>query len=187
MSGKSKTANTTPYLTTAKIDGQIHEHRYYEPMHGYDKCMVKNVKVVAFDNEDRILTVRDGNRIDIVNGSIEWDDDTPEDAARREAMEKANVTLGEVSLGAVIESKPKGGSSGQAAVTLVMTARIKSIDPYKSWQGAPKRAFLTKEELFKKLGPRKSKDLTRLIDMASFALVEETLTDPVIKHIIDNF
>jgi hypothetical protein len=133
------------------------------------------------------LAVRNQNRIDVINGSLTWEDDTPEHATHREAKEEGNVTLGKVTLAAVIESRLKGTDLAQATFITVMTARIVSVDPYMPWHEKRNRVFLTKEDLLKKLSADKARDLSKLIDMAAFALVEASEVDPIIKHIINSF
>lgn len=176
--GIAKTKTTTriakkdsaSYVTTVNIDGQTYEQRYYEPVRCYDSIRAQGLKLIAFDGENRILAIRDKNRVDIVNGSLTWEDDTLEDAARREAREEGNVTLGQVALAAVIESNPKGAPPKHITYTLVMAARIKSVDPYQPWHGTHKRVFLTKENLLKRFSAGKAKDLSKLLDMAEFVL-----------------
>lgn len=46
----------------------------------------KFVKIVVFDDQNRVLTVKSGNRFVLPGGRIEWDDDDAEAAARREVF-----------------------------------------------------------------------------------------------------
>ncbi len=105
------------------------------------------------------MAIRDRPGVDILRGCLTWEDDTWEHAALREAREEGNVTLHLVSLAAVIESRRSNASEDQITYTLVITARIKSIDPYQPWHGVPKRVFLSKEQLLKRFSARRAKDL----------------------------
>lgn len=174
---------SAPYTTTITIDGQVYEQRYYEPMHGYDKYKTKKIIVIAFADDNRILGIKNRSRVDILHGERTWEDDTYEDAARREAKEEGNVTVDKISQAAVIASSPKGEPE-QITHTLVMTARIKSVDPYQPWHGTHKRVLLTKKNLLHKFSANKAKDLTQLINMAEFALSDPPEADApmVVDH-----
>jgi 8-oxo-dGTP pyrophosphatase MutT (NUDIX family) len=67
---------------------------------GHDLLLVPSVTVLARDDQGRILLVRQRDSGDwaTVGGSIEVDE-TPEDCARREALEEAGV---EVELGGIV-------------------------------------------------------------------------------------
>ena len=185
---ESKTASKkgTPYVTTETINGRTFELTCFEPMHPFDILRAKRIKIIAFDDEGKILAIRKQKKIDIISGSTGCDDRNYKDAARREAREEANVTLGRLHLAAVIESKPKDNPSAEANFILVMTARVKSTIPYSEYQEPNKRYFLTKEKLLKRYSAGKPDDLVKLIEMADFVLSDAPECDPYIKKIIEN-
>lgn len=190
---KPKTADSNneskkgaPYVTTETINGQTFELTCFEPMHPFDILRAKRIKVIAFDDAGNVLAIRKHKKIDIISGTTGCDDRNYKDAARREAREEANVTLGRLHLAAVIESKPKDNPSAEASFILVMTARVKGIIPYSEYQEPNKRYFLTKEKLLKRYSAGKPDDLIKLIEMADFVLADAPECDPYIKSIIEN-
>ncbi|NCC03473.1 MAG: NUDIX hydrolase [Proteobacteria bacterium] len=74
----------------------------FDPPYSYKEGSARLIRLIAFDRIGRILAVQKEDCIDIIRGRQEFDDDTHEDAVRREAKEQANISLGEVSLAAKI-------------------------------------------------------------------------------------
>jgi ADP-ribose pyrophosphatase YjhB (NUDIX family) len=74
------------------------------------------VKLVAFDAANRVLVIRRGNRLALPGGRIEWDDDDAGAAARREAREQANVTLGPLVPVATVWTRDGKGARVRALV-----------------------------------------------------------------------
>jgi 8-oxo-dGTP pyrophosphatase MutT (NUDIX family) len=184
---KTKNKKPSPYVTTETINGRMFELTCFEPMHPFDIFRAKRIKVIAFDDEGKVLAIRKRKKIDIISGTTGCDDRNYKDAARREAREEANVTLGRLHLAAVIESIPKDNSSAEVSFILVMTARAKGVIPYSEYQQPNKRYFLTKENLLKRYSGGKPDDLAKLIEMADFVLADAPECDPYIKSIIENF
>jgi ADP-ribose pyrophosphatase YjhB (NUDIX family) len=142
-------------------------------MYDYDKLKAKEIIVIAFGSDNKVLAIRDDSGVDILRGALTWEDDTWQHAALREAREEGNVTLGLISLAAVVQSRRKDAAEHQITHTLVVAARIKSIDPYQPWHGVPRRVFLSKEQLLRRFSDRRAKDLRKLFDMAEFVLEDD--------------
>jgi len=140
------------------IDIQLHE-----PVFPYDPDLVKWVKVIAFNEYEQLLAVRQGRKYGILCGKLEWDDEDTEDAARREVIEAANIILGPLAVSAVIEAKRE---TGEPDYTLVYSGRVVSEEPLLPKQKRVHR-FIKKSSLLKNT----EKPLLReLIDRAEFYL-----------------
>ncbi len=142
------------------IDIQLHE-----PVFPYDPDRVRRVKVIAFNDQDRILSFRQGRKYSILCGKVEWDDEDAEDAARREAIEAANVKLGDLRVSSILEGR---NDKGEPVYTLVYSGRVASEDPLLPKQKR-KHRFLKKISLLKHA---ETPVLHELIDMAEFFLPE---------------
>jgi ADP-ribose pyrophosphatase YjhB (NUDIX family) len=143
----------------------------HEPLYPFDSERVFAIKVIAFDKSDRILGVRKGRSFDIINGCQEWDDDSLEDAARREAYEQAGAALEQLTVAAVIEHDPdenKEVEENGPFYTLVITGYIKGFEeePLFPKQKCRHR-FLKKSSL---LRHAERPDLHKIVDMAEFYL-----------------
>ena len=102
-------------------------------------------KIIAFDEQGRILTLITENGIGLPCGRVEgWDNRDAFDAAHREAWETANVTLGTLITLNIIETK---SSSEETRRTLVLAARIARTDPMR--RGQSSRIFLEPKEFIK--------------------------------------
>jgi 8-oxo-dGTP pyrophosphatase MutT (NUDIX family) len=179
-----------PYTTMETVNGQKFETTYFEPTHPFAIEKVTGVKIIAFNDEGKILAVRkrkkfDPNRkLNIISGTHEGDDKNYEETIRREAREEANVTLGRLFLAAVIERKLKGASS--TTYHLVMTARVKEFIPYTEYQEPNERFFLTREEFLKRYNAGTPEDMVKLIDMAEFMIEDAPECDPYIRQIMQH-
>lgn len=163
-----------PYVTTIDIDGVMHEQRYYEPMRPYDVRKTKKIKLIAIDQENRILCIRDQKTgsLDVMNGARVSGDKTLEDVAHRVALKEGAITINidAIKIAAVIETNPIDAPE-QIAGTLVMATYIEAIGNC----APPSREFLSKEVLLKQLDADKAKDMTQLIAMAEFVLPQRPI------------
>ena len=157
---------TGPYKSRTIIDGIEVEQIYHEPLFPFDKVNVKAIKIIAFDDEGKILGVKRGRTFDIPSGRLEWDDDDLTAATCREVYEQASVILGKVIISAVIENLPIQ-SVTPPTHTVVMTGFINKVEPM-PFGRENKRAFLDKELFLKRYRFGDPEALKRLIDMASF-------------------
>ncbi len=172
---------TNPYKTIVTAEAREVELTYHEPMFPFDAERVRGIKIIAFDNEGRILGVKKGRTYDIPSGCQEWEDDTFEETAYREANEQAQVTLGQITLAAVIEEALKG-SEEATTYTLVMTGMVKEMEPMLS-EKEHKRAFLTKSNFLKRYRFGNPEALRVLIEMTEFAVVNKRSTRINRKHL----
>lgn len=183
---------TKPYTTTETVNGEEFEVAYFEPTYPFVIEKVTGVRIIAFDDEGKILAVRKRKKFDrtrklnIISGVHEGDDKNYEETIRREAREEANVTLGRLFLAAVIEHKLKGASSQTATYHLVMTAHIKDFIPYTEYQEPNERFFLTREEFLKRYNAGRPEDMAKLIDMAEFMIEDAPECDPYIRQIMQH-
>ncbi len=132
----------------------------------------KHVKIVVFDDQNRVLTVKSKTRFVLPGGRVEWDDDDDEAAARREVFETANITLGLVTLVTLVRIKDH---NKQITKTMVFVGRMSGKE-----QAAPnqkqKHQFVSKEAFLVATGSRN--DLVRtLVDAAFKALVSEEIRE----------
>ncbi|MGE0108455.1 MAG: NUDIX hydrolase [Bdellovibrionales bacterium] len=134
-----------------------------------DKCEPKYVKVIVFDDQNRVLLVKNGNRLVLPGGPVEWDDDDTEAAARREVFEAANIALGTVTQITVITTKDP---MSQTQYTAVYTGRTHG----KERRPKTKHRFLSKDALFKTVAGQG--ELVRaLIESAHRVLVTEEIEE----------
>lgn len=157
---------TSPHKTKALVDGQEVEQTYHEALFPFDKEQVTGIKVIAFDHEGKILGVKRGRTFDIPSGCQEWDDDTFEEATRREVYEQASAVLDKIALAAVIENAPLG-TDDPTTFTLVMTGFVKALEPMLLGRDH-KRTFLDKKTFLNRYRFGNPDDLKHLIDMAEF-------------------
>ncbi len=102
---------------------------------------IKYVKIVVFDDQNRVLAIKNTSRFVLPSGCIEWDDDDAEAAARREVFETTNISLGLVKPVTVINTKDH---QNQIASTLVFVGRMpgKEQTPSDHHRFMNKKAFL---------------------------------------------
>ncbi|MDD3181199.1 MAG: NUDIX domain-containing protein [Alphaproteobacteria bacterium] len=129
----------------------------------------KHVKIVVFDNQNRVLTVKSKNRFILPGGRVEWDDDDAEAAARREVFETANIALGLVKPVTVIKTKDR---QNQSAQTIVFVGRLRGEDTKLS----EKSRFMSKEA-FLETADRQSDLVRSLVVSAHRVLVSEEIRD----------
>ncbi|GEM_PF-2304327 len=132
----------------------------------------KYVKIVVFDDQNRLLTVKNKNRFNLPGGRVEWDDDDAEAAARREVFESANIALGPVRPVTIIKTKEH---DGQTAQTIVFVGRLVGEGSAWTEQRQPSR-FMVKETFFRTSSGQS--DLVRsLVDTAHRILISEEIKD----------
>lgn len=132
----------------------------------------KFVKIVVFDDLNRVLTIKSKNRFILPGGCVEWDDDDAEAAARREVFESANVALGLVRPVTIIKTKDY---ENQCAQTIVFAARMAGEGTDWPEQRQIHR-FMTKKTFFRTSGGQS--DLVRLLVEAAYrVLFSEEIKD----------
>lgn len=127
----------------------------------------KHVKIIVFDDQNRLLIVKSRNRFVLPGGRVEWDDDDAEAAARREVFENANIALGFVHPVTVIKTK--------TVQTIVFVGRIAGKGA--AWPGQRQAyRFMSKETFFRtSVGQG---DLIRsLVEAAYRVLISEEIRD----------
>lgn len=137
-----------------------------------DESDPKYVKVLVFDDQNRVLTVKSGNHFVLPGGRVEWDDDDTEAAARREVFEAANIALGPATPVTVIKTKT---AQNQSTQTIVFVARMTGEGA--AWpEQKQARRFMSKETFFRTSGGQG--DLVRsLVDAAHRVLISEEIRD----------
>lgn len=127
------------------------------------------VKIVVFDEQNRVLTVKSKSRFVLPGGRVEWDDDDAEAAARREVFEVANISLGVVKPVTVVRTRSRKSTSAQ---TIVFVARINGTGQASN-EG---HRFVSKGTFFETPGGQS--DLVRsLVESAHRLLVSEEIRD----------
>ncbi len=157
--------------------------KIHEPLYPFDHERVFGIKVIAFDEFDRLLAVKKGRSFDIINGCQEWDDDSFEDAARREAYEQAGATLEHLTVSAVIEHESDENQEVEDSgpfYTLVITGYVEGLEEWPPEQ-AVKRGFFKKEVFLKRYRFGNAADIKTLVEMAHFASVNQKEAQPK-KH-----
>lgn len=132
----------------------------------------EHVKIVVFDDQNRILVIKNKNRFVLPGGHVEWDDDDTETAARREVFEAANIALGPTRPVTIIKTKDH---DGQIAQTIVFVGRMAGEEV--GWpEQKPAHRFMSKETFFRTSGGQS--DLVRsLVDAAHRVLVSEEIKE----------
>ncbi len=95
--------------------------RLINPPKALEDAEARHVKIVVFDDQNRVLAIKSKNRFVLPGGRVEWDDDDAEAAARREVFETANIALGLVKPVTVVKTKDR---QNQSAQTLVFVGRM---------------------------------------------------------------
>ena len=160
---------TEPFAVKTLTKSCDVDMRFYDSSRAYDVTMVSEIIIVAFDEEDRILVLKDKKGFAVLRGIIEWDDDTIEDAVRREVLEQACATLGVVRIAAIIETTPENAFAEDPVVTVVATARLETMEAFPANQ-EDKRFFLAKQDFLDHGAPENAEVQPCLMD-----LVEKTL------------
>ena len=145
------------------------EMRFFDSSHAYDLTMVSGILVFAFDAQGRILVLKDKKGFSLLRGEIEWDDDTGEDAARREVLELADATLSSVSLAAFIETTVEDSFTQDPVITLVFAGCVDTLDSCPS-SGKDRRVFLSGDDFLESCAPENAELQPQLM-----ALVARTL------------
>ena len=117
-------------------------HIIHEPLFTFAWKRAKRVQLILFSEDGKILVLKKDRSFDLLRGFCEWDDDTLEDTARREAKEQASATLDTVTIAAVLATL--GDKLADVTYELIMTAYVTSKGPRRAWQET-ESAFLDKE------------------------------------------
>ncbi len=129
----------------------------------------KYVKIVVFDDQNRLLTVKNKNRFNLPGGRVEWDDDDAEAAALREVFESANIALSIVKPVTVVTTKDH---QNQTARTIVFVGRMHG----ECQASGDDHHFMDMETFFNT--PSGQGDLVRsLIEAAHRVLVSQEIKD----------
>lgn len=144
----------------------------FSPDHSYDIGRAKNLIIIAFDQQGRIMTIKKKGITDVVRGRVEWDDESYADAARREMFEATGAIFTLLKLSAVIAPKEnKLEIANQKDHTLVMAGRIGAIDrPQGSRKYKP--IFLDMKKLLLRYNAGRIEDLEKLIVASLLALTD---------------
>lgn len=139
-------------------------HIIYEPLFTFAWDRADHINLILF-NEDgsKILAVKKGNGLDILRGFRDWDDDTIEEAARREAKDQASAILDAVTIAAVLSTPEELLSD--VSYELVMTAFVTSKGARHAWQECESE-FVDKETFLARYASGDREEMEVLIAMA---------------------
>ncbi len=139
-------------------------HNIHEPLFTFAWDRAEGVNLILFSEDgNKILAVKKGKDFDILHGCPDWDDDSLEDTARREAKEQANAMLDAVTIAAVISTP--GVLLSEVSYELVMTAYVKNKEPHAAWQET-EHEFIDKETFLKRYRSGDREEMKTLIGMA---------------------
>lgn len=139
-------------------------HIIHEPLFIFAWDKAKNVNLILFSEDgNKILAVKKEDGFDILRGFRDWDDDTIEDAARREANDQASATLDAATIAAVLSTP--GELLSEVSYELVMTAFVKNRGPRRAWQET-ECEFIDKETFLKRYRFGDREEMEVLIGMA---------------------
>ncbi len=139
-------------------------HIIHEPLFTFAWDKAENVNLILFSEDgNKILAVKKEGGFDILRGFRDWDDDTIEDAARREANDQASATLDAVTIAAVLSTQ--GELLSEVSYELVMTAYVKSRGPRRAWQETECK-FIDKETFLARYTSGDREEMEVLIGMA---------------------
>jgi len=130
----------------------------------------KYVKIIVFDDQNRVLTIKNANGFVLPGGRVEWDDDDAEAAARREVFETANIALGLVHPVTIIKTKP---AQNQSAQTIVFAARMtgEGVD----WPEQRQAHHFMSKETFSRTSSGRSTLVRSLVEAAYRVLTSEEI------------
>lgn len=144
----------------------------FVPEQSLDAEEIKYIKIVVFDNLNRVLTIKSRNRFVLPGGRVEWDDDDAEAAARREVFESANIALGIVKPVTVIKTKD---GHNKIAQTIVFVGRMAGEGS--SWpEQCQNRRLMCKETFFRTSGGQ-SELVRSLVEAAHRVLISEEIQE----------
>lgn len=136
----------------------------HEPLFTFAWDRAKNINLILFSYDGtEILVVKKGKDLDILRGCRDWDDDTIEDTARREALEQTSATLDAVTIAAVLSTP--GELLSEASYELVMTAFVINKGPRHAWQ-ENECEFIDKQTFLRRYRFGDLEEIEVLIDMA---------------------
>ncbi|HAX90736.1 MAG TPA: hypothetical protein DCY07_00810 [Rhodospirillaceae bacterium] len=139
-------------------------HIIHEPLFTFAWDRAKGVNLILFSEDGKqILAIKKGEGFDILRGCPDWDDDTLEDTARREARDQASATLDAVTICAVLATP--GELLSEVSYELVMTAYVKSKGQHRAWQET-ESAFIDKETFLTCYASGDREEMEVLIGMA---------------------
>ncbi|MDT3438369.1 NUDIX domain-containing protein [Pseudofrankia sp. BMG5.37] len=96
---------------------------------------VTSASVVAVDDDGRLVLAELARGLDLPGGHVQWRDTSPEETARREALEEIRAELGELTLVEVIESDYFGPDD--LTYMIIYVARVHRLLP---WTGGHESA-----------------------------------------------
>ncbi|MDD3181280.1 MAG: hypothetical protein PHD48_00515 [Alphaproteobacteria bacterium] len=139
-------------------------HIIHEPLFTFAWDRAESVNLILFSEDGKqILAVKKGEGFDILRGCPDWDDDTLEDTARREARDQASATLNAVTICAVLATP--GELLSEVTYELVMTAYVTSQEPRRTWQEA-ESTFIDKKTFLTRYASGDREEIEVLIGMA---------------------
>lgn len=125
------------------------------------------VKIIALNQQNEILALRHKHTYLLPEGPVEWDDENPAAAARREVLEATNLTLGQVEQVTLITTKDHKENETK---TLVFVGRVIGEDAPESGVKRKYR-FLDKDKFLRTSGNQN--DLTRALVTSAFKILVE--------------
>ncbi len=139
-------------------------HIIHEPLFTFAWDKAENINLILFSEDgNKILAVKKRTGLDILRGFRDWDDDTIEDAVRREANDQASAMLDAVTIAAVLSTP--GELLSEVSYELVMTAFVKNRGPRRTWQET-ECEFIDKEVFLKRYRSGDREEMEVLIGMA---------------------
>lgn len=136
------------------------------------KSEPKYVKVVVFDDQDRVLMIKNADRFALPGGRVEWGDDDAEAAARREVLETTKVCIGPMAPVTILTQE---GGPFISAQTIVYVGRVAEKQASALHPEAPP-CFVSMKSFLGKNGPPQSL-YARIIRAAKRALMSEEIKE----------
>ncbi|AFZ00084.1 NUDIX hydrolase [Calothrix sp. PCC 6303] len=124
---------------------------------------VTSVIAFPFTNDGKLVTVKLQRGLDVPGGHVQTNETSVEAVARRETLEEAAVTLGEISIIGIIESEYFGTEPDQLTYILAVTAFVAEIHPFTANEEVSTRLIITPEAFLEEYGINRQNTVVKIM------------------------
>jgi 8-oxo-dGTP diphosphatase len=131
---------------------------------------VTSVCVVPFTADGKIVAALLDRGPDLPGGHVQEHERTPEETARREALEDAGITLGDLVVAQVVQSDYYGSAPDELTYLIAMTGFVVELRPFSGSLESRGRALLGVEDFLAQYRAGDRDQMRRLVLAARRAL-----------------
>jgi 8-oxo-dGTP pyrophosphatase MutT (NUDIX family) len=131
---------------TVPREGQVVQFVYLPPTFAAPFERVTSVSVVPFTKDGSIVAALLDRGPDLPGGHVQEHEQTPEETVRREGLEEAGITLGDLVIAQVIQSDYYGSEPDDLTYIVVMAGFVTEIRPFEPCADSDGRSILDVED-----------------------------------------